>query len=112
MKSKGKIMTSKFSLIAAVVLLSGFAGLALQAAPEAKKETAATPQQKGFDTPQQAADSLVQAAETFDVSAIKEILGPDSEDLVSSDDPVMDKQRAMAFVAKAKAKNSIEVDPK
>jgi hypothetical protein len=53
-------------------------------------------------------DALVQAAEAFDVSALKEILGPDSTDLVTSEDPVMDKNRAAAFVARAKEKNSID----
>jgi hypothetical protein len=67
---------------------------------------------KKFDTPQQAADSLVQAAESFDVPVLKEILGPDSTDLVSSADPVEDKNRAAAFAAKAKEKNSIEIDKK
>ena len=49
----------------------------------------------------------MQAAETFDVNALKEILGPDSEDIINSDDPVMDKERAVAFAAKAKEKNAV-----
>ena len=68
--------------------------------------------QKEFDTPQQAADGLVQAAESFDVPVLKEILGPDSTDLVSSQDPVEDKNRAAAFAAKAKEKNSVAADTK
>jgi hypothetical protein len=105
---------SKISLIACAILLSCFSGLALHAAPKAKPDAAAAsqPKQKEFDTPKQAADSLVQAAETFDVPALKEILGPDGEDLIASEDPVQDKNRAAEFAAKAKEKNSIEVDPK
>jgi Protein of unknown function (DUF2950) len=57
-------------------------------------------------------DSLVQTAESFDVPVLKEILGPDSTDLVSSEDPVEDKNRAVAFAAKAKEKNSVAADPK
>ena len=71
----------------------------MHAAPQAE-EAAATvskAKQKGFDTPQQAADSLIQAAEAFDVPALEEILGPDSADIISSDDPVMDKNHAVAF---------------
>jgi len=60
----------------------------------------------------EAAESLVQAAESFDVNALKEILGPDSSDVVSSKDPVEDKNRAMVFVAKAKEKMSIGTDAK
>ena len=86
----------------------------MHAAPQAKEDAAATSQakQKGFDTPQQAADSLVQAAAAFDVPALEEILGPGSEDIISSEDPVMDKNQAVKFAADAKEKNSIEVDTK
>ena len=65
--------------------------------------------QKEFDTPKQAADALIQVAANFDVAAAKEILGPDSEDLIASEDPVQDKNRAAEFAAKAKEKNSVEI---
>lgn len=68
--------------------------------------------QKTFATPKEAADALVQAAASFDVPALKEILGPDSEDLVSSEDSVQDKNRAAEFVAKAREKSSVTLDPK
>jgi hypothetical protein len=105
--------SSKISPIASAILISCFLGIALHAAPAAKPD-AATSQtaQKEFDTPQQAVDSLVQAAEAFDAPALKEILGPDSQDLITSEDPVMDKNRAVAFAAKAKEKNSVEIDKK
>ena len=70
------------------------------------------PGQKEFDTPKQAADALIQVAANFDVAAAKEILGPDSEDIISSEDPVQDKNRATEFANKAKEKNSIEIDKK
>jgi hypothetical protein len=114
-RSNPDIMTlSKISLIASAILASFFLGLALHAAPQGKPDAAAAaqPQQKQFDTAKQAADSLLQAAETFDVPALKEILGPDGEDLITSEDPVQDKNRAVEFAAKAKEKNSLEVDPK
>jgi len=115
MKSKLAIITSsKFPLIACAIFMSCFLGLALHAASPAKGDAAATSQskQKEFDTPKQAADSLLEAASSFDVPALKEILGPDSADLVSSEDPVEDKNRAVAFADKAKEKNSIEIDKK
>jgi hypothetical protein len=115
MKSKLKIMTSsKISLVASAILISCLLGLAVQAAPPAKPDAAAAsqPKQQEFDTPKQAVDSLLTAAATFDVPALKQILGPDSEDLVSSEDPVADKTRALAFAAKAKEKNSVETDKK
>jgi hypothetical protein len=115
MKPTLTIMTSlKFALIASAVAIFHLLGSGLQAAPESKSDTASAPApgQKQFDTPKQAADALVQVAGTFDVAAAKEILGPDGEDLVASEDPVQDKNRAAAFAAKAKEKMSIETDKK
>jgi hypothetical protein len=86
----------------------------MQAAPETKKDATATAQssQKQFTTPKEATDSLVQAAESFDVAALTEILGPDSKDILSSEDTVADKNKAIAFAAKAKEKVVVGTDPK
>src|SRR5213082_1549861 len=121
MKTKRNIMTSsKMILLAVSILITSFLGPASVAAP-AKKEVAAkqkdvqaTPQpgQKQFDTPKQAADALIQVATNLDVATAKEILGPDGEDIVSSEDPVMDKNRATAFANKAKEKTSVEIEKK
>jgi Protein of unknown function (DUF2950) len=108
MKPQSNIMTSAKVLTS--ILTFGCLALALHAAPPAKPQTGAsttTAKQKQFDDPKQAVDSLVQAAEAFDSSALQEILGPDSTDIISSEDPVMDKQRAVAFAAKAKEKTSV-----
>ncbi len=116
MKSKANIMTSsKFFVIACAIVNSAFLVLASQGAPEQKQESTAAasqPAQKQFDTPQQAADALVQVAANFDIAAAKEILGPDSADIVASEDPVQDKNRAAAFAAKAKEKMSVQTDKK
>jgi hypothetical protein len=114
MKSKTNVMaSSKISLLASAILISCLLGLAVQAVPSTKPDAARSqPKQKEFDTPKQAADALIQVAANFDVAAAQEILGPDSEDIVSSKDPVQDKNRAAAFAAKAKEKNSIEIDKK
>ena len=115
MKSRSNIMSSsKLFCGALAITLCGFLTLALQAAPKPKQDaaTALQSQQKQFNSPKEAAESLVQAAEAFDVAALKEILGPDSTDIVSSEDPVQDKSKALAFAAKAKEKNSVEIDKK
>src|SRR5215472_9149469 len=67
---------------------------------------------KAFGTPKEAADALVQAAADYNVSALVEILGKDGEDLVKSEDTVQDKNRAIAFAAKAKEKEELTTDPK
>jgi hypothetical protein len=113
MKRQTYLMTpaKMFSFACAMVV----AALAFPnfAVAQAKSESAAaTSKPKQFATPKEAADSLVAAAESFDVNALTEILGSDGKDLVSSEDPVMDKNRAMEFVAKAKEKSVIEKDPK
>jgi len=97
-----------------VLTASSFLAADLTAAPQAKTDaaTVSDSKQKQFDTPKEAAENLVQAAESFDVAALTEILGPDSADVVSSQDPVADKKQAMAFAAKAKEKSNIETDPK
>lgn len=106
-------MTSMKTSIPTVFIFS-FLCLGFQAVSFGEEKAAKNtqPRQKDFDTPELAVESLVQAAASFDVPALREILGPDSDDLIASKDPVMDKERAIAFVAKAKAKRSIEVDPK
>jgi hypothetical protein len=115
MKSKLKTMTSsKFTMIASAIAGFCLLGLSLHAAPASKSGAASTPApaQKQFDTPKQAADALVQVAANFDVAAAKEILGPDGEDIVASEDPVQDKNRAAEFAAKAKEKTSIQTNKK
>jgi len=77
-----------------------------------QKASAPLQAQKTFATPQQASEALIQATETFNLPALKEILGTAGEDLVSSEDPVQDKNLAAAFATKAQEKNQITLDPK
>jgi Protein of unknown function (DUF2950) len=103
MKTRFNIMNSA-KIFTSAIVVSGFLGLPLRVVSQEK--------QKEFDSPKAAADSLIQAAASFDLPALKEILGPDGEDLVSSDDTVGDKNRAVAFADKAKEKMAIETDKK
>ena len=73
---------------------------------------ASQPTQKTFDTPEEAADVLIQAAANFDATLLKEFLGPGGDDLVSSQDPVQDKTRAATFATEAREKREITLDPK
>jgi hypothetical protein len=67
---------------------------------------------RGFDTPQQAADLLIDAAEEFDQIALIQILGPGGEDIVLSGEYAQDRQHAANFVSEAHEKKSVSVDPK
>jgi hypothetical protein len=108
-----KIMNT-LTLFASAALILSLADVSLGTSAQPKQDAAAAAQvtQKEFDSPKPAMDALVQAAESFDVEALKEILGPDSDDIIRSEDPVMDKNRAAEFAAKAKEKSSVKVDPK
>ena len=82
-------------------------------APAAKKSAApAAAPQRTFDTPKAAADALIAAATSYDVPALKEILGPDGADLVDTGDQVQDKNQAEAFAAKAREKSEVVPDAK
>jgi Protein of unknown function (DUF2950) len=102
MKGKSIVISSKLTpMLCAIANCSLLIGL--QGAP-------AEPNQTRFDTPRQAAEALIQVATNFDLAAAKEILGPDSADIVSSEDPVADKNEAQTFADKAKEKLSIELN--
>lgn len=77
-----------------------------------KTSVASAPaKQQMFASADQAADALVKAAETFDVAQLEYILGPDAHDLIVSSDPVLDKQRAEQFVAKAHEAKTVKIEP-
>jgi hypothetical protein len=68
--------------------------------------------QKVFNSPKLAADALIQATEKGDVTALIEIFGADSKDLLVTEDAVQDKNNISAFAARAREKNVLEPDPK
>jgi hypothetical protein len=100
--------SSKILLVASAVLVGVSLAPASPAAAEKDAASASSSNQKQFATAKDAADALVQAAASFDQAALKEILGPESDDLVASEDPVQDKNRAVAFAEKAKEKSALE----
>lgn len=109
MKSKPHNFTAYilFPVLFALIYLMNVPSLEGQS-PESA--TSPIPQAQLFDTPQKAADALIQAASRFDVPALLKIFGPDGKDFVSSADPVRDRSVALAFAAKAQEKNRIAVD--
>ena len=66
---------------------------------------------KLFDTPQQAAEALVDAAGKFDVAALTEIFGPEGDDIVFTGEFAQDRKHAADFAAEAREKTKISVDP-
>lgn len=104
--SRQTIARVSFALLVAAVL--GAPALFLRAAPQSAPAAAST--QRGFDTPEQAAEALVDAAGKYDVPALLEILGPASRDLVASEDSIEDRNRATAFAALARQRSSTVSD--
>jgi len=66
---------------------------------------------ESFDTPEQAADALVDAADRFDTVAFGRLLGPGQSDVVLSGDDAADRKRATAFAAQAREQKRIYIDP-
>lgn len=81
----------------------------------AKEASTAAPAQgttaETFNTPEQAAKALVDAAEQFDTAALTKIFGSDGKDVVFTGEMAQDRQRASAFAAEAREKQSISVQP-
>jgi hypothetical protein len=113
-----KSTSAKASLLGTLWIAVTLAFLAmpghLSAQQIAAKTTSAsiTVGAKTFDTPQQAADALVAAAEQFDERALREIFGPGGEDIVFSGEYPQDRKRASDFAAEAREKKSVSVDSK
>lgn len=65
-----------------------------------------------FDTPQQAADALIEAADKFDVFALSHMFGPGGEGVIFSGEFAQDRKHAADFAAEAHEKKGVSVDPK
>ena len=78
----------------------------------AQGSAASSAKQRAFTTADEAADALVAAAEQFDGAALKEILGPDSYDIVNTGEPARDREVAAEFASLARVKKNVALDPR
>ena len=87
---------------------------AKEAPPAAAATSPAAPAAgaRTFDSPQQAADALINAAEQWDETTLIEIFGPGGDDIVLTGETAQDRQRATDFAAEAREKKTVSVDPK
>jgi len=109
MKKGNSVRILLASMLIAILCL----GLTASSQTQPQTQSTASKQaQKTFDTPEQAAQALIEASAAYDVPALLAIFGPDGEDFVSSADPVRDKNVAQTFAARAQEKNSVSIDPK
>ena len=77
------------------------------ASPSAGTEAAQT-----FETPDQAADAMIAAAEKFDVPALVKLVGQGGEDVVLTGEFAQDRERALEFAAQARTQKRIVIDAK
>lgn len=108
---KSAYLQSPSSKVVAVAGMVFLLCCLLLSAMKSQAQTAA-PDGKAFATPEDAASALIAAAETFDEAALKEILGPNSWDIVHTGEPARDKEVATQFAALARVKNQITFQPK
>lgn len=113
--------SARRSLVRAFWTFGGLVGILLAASivlvaqqPAAKTTTssASLASTTAFDTPQQAADALVDAADKFDVVALSHMFGPGGDSVVFSGEFAQDRKHAADFAAEAHEKKSVSVDPK
>ena len=107
------IATDTLLRVSSVVFLTALSYLVTPYAQAQSDSQALLPSAAmAFNTPEQAAEALIRAAESYDVSTLLAIFGPDGKDFVSSSDPVRDKSIAADFAAKAREKHLVSIDPK
>ena len=97
-KIKGKNIAGWFSILIAVAFLLTGSSAFGKAAPAA---------QKTFSSPEEAVKALITAARNNDDKEVMAIFGPAGKDLISSGDPVSDKQRREQFLKAYDEKNSL-----
>jgi hypothetical protein len=73
---------------------------------------ASAPKGELFASPDAAVEALVAAAEKYDETALMQILGPNSFDIVHTGEPVVDRETVTAFAALAREKMAISYEPK
>lgn len=93
--------------LAAALSLVAVSGCQRKDAATPAPTTAATSAAKTFATPEAAVDALVAATERNDVAALREILGPGIEQIVSSGDEVEDRAEREAFVARYREQHAL-----
>jgi hypothetical protein len=97
------------TILLAVVVLTFASAVWAQKGPE-PASSSKPEQQKTFATPELAAEALITAAETYDVSSLLQIFGPEGKDFIASSDSVHDMSTAHEFAEKARQKHSVTIN--
>ncbi len=95
---RAAIAAAGSTFLPVILILAAFSGLSAQSS---------APTGKAFPSPDAAVDAFVAAAETNDVPALLEILGPNNGDLIRTGEPVQDREILAEFAKLAREKKSI-----
>ena len=109
--ARGMLRLLAFVGTFALVLAATFVIGSAQAVKSPPKVASPALQAKAFDSAEQAADMLVEAADKFDTTALAEIFGPDGDDIVFSGEFPQDRKHASDFAAQAREKKAVSIDP-
>ena len=104
----GMRVSETFLAIGAIAILAMVVPVAAQVTTS---QTPSTAKAKTFATAQDAANALVEAADKFDEAKLTEILGPDSYDIIHTNEPARDREVAKEFASLAGVKTHISVQP-
>src|SRR5688500_16654675 len=74
--------------------------------------TSPTAKAKKFASAEDAAKALIEAADKFDETALVEVLGPDSYDIIHTGEPARDREVAKDFASQARVKTNVTSQPK
>ncbi len=96
--------TIRIWLAAACVLLP------LSVAVAGDEASSAAAEQTTFNTPEEAAMALIDAAENADLQTLAKIFGPDGTDMVITGDAVQDENQATGFAAEARIRAEVVQD--
>ena len=110
-ESKTMTDTRVYKLFLAIGVITILAMALPVAAQVTTGQTSSTAKAKKFASAQDAAKALIDAAEKFDESALAEVLGPDSYDIIHTGEPARDRQVAKEFATLAGVKTHISVQP-
>jgi DUF2950 family protein len=100
------------SKIKTTVKSSLWVWLLLALASAAFAQTTVATKAKAFPTADEAANALVEAAEKYDETALLQILGPDSYDIIHTGEPARDREVAKKFAEQARVKMNVALQPK
>jgi len=99
------------ALFSASIWASAFSLAQASASEKAAAATTASSGVRTFDSPQQAANTLIDAADRFDEVALTQIFGSGGMDIVFTGEFAQDREHAANFAAEAHERNSVSVDP-